>query len=102
MAWTGAWNSTWSEEGENFSALMNLKQTGSSVTGTFEDNTSTISGNVTGNTLTGTWTELNGTGKFTGSYRFTLSPDANSFTGRWAFTPEGLANSTETWSGVRV
>ncbi len=101
-AWNGTWNTTWVEETENLSILMNLQQTGSSVSGTFEGSNSTISGNVTGTTLTGTWTEFNGTEEFTGSYAFTLSLDMRSFTGKWAFTPQELASSTYVWNGTRV
>ena len=101
-AWAGTWNTTWIEDDENLSPLMNLQQTGSTVSGTFEGSNATISGTVIGTTLTGTLTKFNGTEEFTGSYEFTLSPDLNSFTGKWAFTPQELASSTYFWNGTRV
>ena len=54
---------------------MNLHEAGSSVSGTFGGSTPTISGHVTGTTLTGTLSKFNGTDELT------LCPDMNPFTG---------------------
>lgn len=75
---------------------MNLHEAGSSVSGTFGGSTPTISGHVTGTTLTGTLT------KFNGADEFTLCPDMNPFTGTWAFTPQELDSSTYVWNGTRI
>ena len=50
-SWTGAWNT-------DFGA-MSLTESGNHVTGTYAycNGTATISGQVTGSTLTGTWTQ---------------------------------------------
>ncbi len=101
-AWSGNWNTTWSEENETFADPLTLVQNGTSVTGFYVDSTDTIKGTVKGTRLTGTWTETVGNETVSGAFEFVLSADLNSFSGKWADTAAGLANSTEFWNGVRV
>lgn len=82
------------EDDEPLSPLMNHHETGSSVSETFENSDAAIPGTGAGSTLIGTWAEFNGTEESTGSYEFALSPDLDSFAGRWAFAPQALARPT--------
>ena len=104
--WSGTWNTTWrSPEGEVDFTILLLEQTGDSVTGLYDDGLGMIAGTVDGDTLTGTWTEDDGTDDNTGPFEFILSGDQNSFSGRWASArdgPDALSTSTEFWNGVRV
>jgi hypothetical protein len=83
-----------------------MNQTGSSVTGTYGRNsTGTINATVQESKLAGTWAESDLTGNYTGKFEFTLSADEKSFTGRWIDASEdlsALANTTQTWDGVRI
>lgn len=101
-AWTGNWNTTWTEENETFSAPVTLLQNGTSVTGTYDGGTGTMSGAVDGSRLLGTWSETFENETASGAFEFVLSADLNSFAGKWADTAAELPNSTETWNGVRV
>jgi hypothetical protein len=74
---------------------MELSQSDGSVTGTYEVDQGSIEGTVQGNKLIGTWSE----GKDAGEFEFTLSPDGNSFIGRWRDDSSG--DWTE-WTGTRV
>ena len=56
--WTGTWDTSWSGGG----ARMHLTQNGNRVTGTFEYKGGTIDGTISGNRLTGRWTQTNGSG----------------------------------------
>ncbi len=98
LSWTGNWNATWSEGSEEYTEIVILNQSGSSVTGTHGLPTELIRGTVTGPRLSGTWSAENQTGPF----EFVMSEDMNSFTGTWANAPDDLANSTYYWNGVRV
>ncbi len=98
LSWTGTWNTTWSEGAEEYTELVVLNQTGSSVTGIHGLPTELMSGTVTGNRLSGTWSGEN----LTGPFEFVMSADMNSFTGTWANAPDDLANSTYYWNGFRV
>ena len=98
LSWTGTWNSTWSEGAEEFSELVILNQTGTSVTGTHGLPTELMSGTVTGDRLSGTWSGEN----LTGPFEFVMSADMNAFTGTWANAPDDLAHSTYYWNGVLV
>jgi hypothetical protein len=98
LPWSGTWNTTWTEESGEYSEIVTLTQTGSTVTGTYETGSDMFQGTVTGNKILGTWSEDNTTGPF----EFVLSTDKNSFTGKWAYTSEELVNSTYYWNGIRV
>jgi hypothetical protein len=89
----GQWNLT--TNGTSTYALT-LAQTGFSVTGTYAGSAGALSGTVSGNVLTGTWTEQVGRGNFA----FTLSAGGNSFTGTWSCT-SGCTGSGN-WNGARV
>ncbi len=76
---------------------MTLSQSGNLVTGTYTHDNGGIEGTVSGNTLTGRWSESpsyqepNDAGQFV----FTMAPDCGSFTGTWGY---GGCDS-ERWSG---
>ncbi|MEO0820998.1 MAG: mechanosensitive ion channel domain-containing protein [Pseudomonadota bacterium] len=84
--WTGQWQTFW-RDGR---ALMTLEQEGDTVTGTFEPGAGRIEGRVDGAVLRGTWSE----GAIAGGIVFALSPDGESFTGRF--------DSGEYWNGRRL
>lgn len=88
-SWAGSWSTEWGD--------MTLHQTGNSVSGTYlySDETYSISGTASGNTLTGTFDEGNG---YTGVFQFTLSSDGRSFSGRWHYDAEAEWSG---WSGTR-
>lgn len=89
---TGNWNTSFGP--------MQLTQTGNQVTGTYADcpnSGATISGQVTGSALDGTWTEPCHNAQ--GRIHFVLSSDGNSFTGLWAV---GSNNPSAAWNGTRA
>jgi hypothetical protein len=89
---------------------MQIEQTGTAVTGTYTyfDNgniTGSLQGTVQGSSLTGSWNETYPNLTYSGPFAFTLSGDANSFTGKWASYsdgPDALNTTTDYWNGVRV
>jgi hypothetical protein len=91
--WTGTW--------DTIHGTMDLTQSKNQVTGTYGD-AGRITGTVSGNTLTGTWSEPpsyqppDGAGDFT----FTLSADGNSFSGNWRYG-SGTGDWDGSWSGTR-
>ncbi|MDD1689884.1 MAG: hypothetical protein LUQ66_04425 [Methanoregula sp.] len=106
-SWTGTWNTSYvSSDKKPVMEVLTMNQTGSSVTGTYGKNsTGTINATVQESKLAGTWAESDLTGNYTGKFEFTLSADEKSFTGRWIDASENLsalANTTQTWDGVRV
>ena len=64
---------------------MMLTQSGSTVSGTYDYRGGRITGAVTGNRLTGTWSQSPSyqPPSDAGDVEFTLSGDGRSFTGRW-------------------
>lgn len=104
--WSGTWNTTLrSSDGVVDFTIVLLEQTGNSATGLYDDGLGTITATVQGDTLSGTWTEDDGTDDNTGPLEFVLSADKNSFSGRRASArdgPDALSTSTEFWNGVRV
>ena len=90
-AFTGIWSSTY--------GTIHLVQSGSHVDGTYAscNGTATISGQVVGRVLTGTWTQS--CNSKNGHLRFTLSSDGKSFTGVWSY---GTAPPTQPWNGTRT
>lgn len=86
---TGNWSGPWKTD---FGA-MTLSQNGNRVTGTYEFKGGRIDGTISGNVLSGTWTQTNGSGRF----EFTLSADGRSFSGRWG---GGQTLTGGTWNGT--
>lgn len=75
---------------------MRLTQTGNKVTGTYSfSDQSSLTGTVSGNTLTLTYTEPTATGEG----EFVLAPDGNSFAGKWR--AQGSTEWQE-WTGTRT
>ena len=88
--WSGTWHTSWSG-GTSSTADMVLTQTGDSVSGTYDHLTGTINGTVSGDTLSGSWTQSNDQGDIT----FTLDPTGASWSGTW--TSGGGGGS---WTGA--
>jgi hypothetical protein len=74
---------------------VSFRQEGSRVQGSYPTlfGTGTLTGDVTGNTLQGTWRDATGSGLF----RFTLV-DSSSFTGAWYYADGSFGGS---WNGRR-
>jgi hypothetical protein len=87
--WTGSWDSSW--------GVMELTQNGDKVTGTYPHDTGKITGTVSGNTLTGTWSESPSYSppKDAGDFVITLAGDGESFTGNWRY-----GSGTGKWDGT--
>ncbi|MFA5332673.1 MAG: hypothetical protein WC342_09875 [Methanoregula sp.] len=106
--WSGTWD-TISSTTIAYRTLGNLTMTatGSSVTGTFrnrDQGTGTISGTLSGNQLTGTWTVNYSRGSDNGQFLFVLSDDKKTFTGKWisaSDTVDTLNTTEEFWDGTR-
>ena len=77
--------------------VVDLDQNGKQVTGTYQlygDTVRyTLTGTVSGRTLSGTYTGFDG-----GTFKFTLDPGEDSFDGNWFYRGAGAANH---WCGVR-
>jgi len=86
-SFAGLWNTTYGP--------MILEVSGNRVTGSYFGGT--ITGTVEGLVLDGQWSESSGSG----TLRFTLAPDGNSFTGIWTRT-QGSGNAGGTWNGTRI
>jgi len=107
-----SWSGTWDTSGSTTIAyqtvgVLTLTRTGSSVSGTYSNGDhgkGTISGAISGNQLTGTWTTDYPLKSDSGSFVFVLSDDKKSFAGQWVSasdTANTLSTSTEFWDGVR-
>jgi len=70
---------------------MVLVQTGNSVNGTYTYQGGNITGTVSGNKLTGTWSESPSyiPPDDAGDVELTISVDCNSITGRWRYDSTG-------------
>ncbi len=92
--WSGTWDTEWD--------TMVLVQTGNNVTGTYEYQGGHINGTVSGNKLTGTWSEspTYSPPDDAGDVELTISVDCNSITGQWRYGTTGGWNGS--WSGTRV
>jgi hypothetical protein len=90
--WTGVWDTNWGE--------MKLTQTDGSVTGTYTYDQGKIQGTVQGDKLIGTWSEAPSYAppNDAGDIEFTLSPDGNSFSGRWRY---GSSGDWSEWTATR-
>lgn len=84
--WTGVWDTQWRGGG----AVMELRQEGDRVEGTYPGFEGTVQGRVEGNEFSGTWSDAAGEGVFT----FVMSPDDQSFMGRFG--------TGEWWTGMRA
>jgi len=89
-SWTGAWNTNFNE--------MRLTQAGNSVTGDYDYDGGTITGTVSGDTLTGTWSEVPPPSD-AGGFVFTMSPDCQSWSGTWG---NGSDSGPASWQGTRA
>lgn len=84
--WTGGWDSVWRGGG----AAVYLEQEGNVVTGSYAALEGTITGEARGRVLIGTWREPGREGTFI----FAMSPDGETFTGRFG--------NGEWWNGQRM
>jgi len=77
---------------------MVLTQNGDSVSGTYTYDNGKITGKVSGNVLTGTWSESPSYSPpgDAGEIEFTMASDRKSFTGKWRYGSEG---GWENWEG---
>jgi hypothetical protein len=108
----GTWNSTWTSSSDSPKATtVQFTQNDTNVTGIYSyiDKTSkvagTIAGTVQGGVLTGSWKEAGTNTSYSGPLVFTLSADANSFTGKYAYDTDAdgtINNTTDTWNGTRA
>ena len=76
---------------------MQFTQSGNQVTATYTYDDGRITGTVSGNTLTGTWSESPSyqPPDDAGDIVLTMAADGNSFTGNWRY-----GTSTGTWDGT--
>jgi hypothetical protein len=90
---SGEWDSNW--------GLMNLEQSGSSVSGSYTWDDGKISGSYSGGILTGEWSESPSYSPpdDAGGFVFTISDDCNSFSGTWGYGSESTGGG---WSATRV
>ena len=87
--WSGTWNSDW--------GMMQLMQSGNQVTATYTHDQGRIMGTVSGNILTGTWSESPSyqPPDDAGDLILTMAPDGNTFTGNWRY-----GTNTGRWDGT--
>ncbi len=85
---TGVYSTKW--------GIVKLRQSGSTVTGTYYDGKARISGSIKGNVLRGTWTQRNNK---SGQLIFTFSNSGSSFNGKWKY--DGKSHWYNDWSGTR-
>jgi len=81
---------------------MEFTQNGDQVTGTYTHDNGKIVGTVSGNTLTGTWSEepsYNPPGD-AGDFVITFANDKKSFSGNWRYG-SGTGNWDGTWDGTK-
>ena len=91
--WSGTWSTTY--------GMMHLTQTGNQVTGTYDYNNGHITGTVSGDVLTGTWSEAPtyNVPDHAGDFQFTMSSDGKTFHGSWRFDSSG---SWTNWTGTTI
>lgn len=88
--WSGTWNTDFNK--------MQLQQSGTSVTGTYEwDGGRLLNANVQGDILQGNWVENDG-GR--GSFAFRIYDGCTKFTGQWNY--DQSPNSLSPWNGTRL
>jgi hypothetical protein len=86
-SWSGTWDTNWGD--------MVLQQSGIGISGTYTHDQGKIVGALSGNKLTGTWSEAPSYSptQDAGDVVLTLSDDGKSFSGEWRY------GSTGEWSG---
>lgn len=100
-SWAGTFMTTW--QGGGHDVLMELVQSGNSVTGTYEYDDGTITGTIQGNRLVGTWTESKG--EIGGPVEFEMAQDGKTLAGWWDFGGADFDQTTKddpSWTGIRV
>ncbi|MDP1824086.1 MAG: hypothetical protein Q8L48_12615 [Archangium sp.] len=101
---SGTWNSRW---GEDYVAVLFVKQEGERVTATYTTTArleqgvegtieGSFEGRLAGNELRGTWEE--GGARF-GRFRFVFAADGRAFEGTWG--RKELEDDGGTWNGAR-
>jgi len=92
--WEGTWSTTY--------GMMIWTQTGNQVSGNYEHSNGHITGTVSGNVLTGTWSEAPSYAPpdNAGDVQLTISPDGKTFTGGWRFDSSG--SWTMNWNGTTI
>jgi MscS family membrane protein len=94
--WAGTWNTGWTGQSNSQNVAMMLQQSGDVVTGTYDYDEGRMEGTVSGNVLTGTWTQS----ATSGTIQLQLADDCNSFDGSWCFGSSGGWEGN--WVGARV
>lgn len=89
-SWAGEWDSNWGK--------MILTQNGASVSGTYTHDSGRVSGTISGNVFTGTWSESPSYSppNDAGDMELIMSADGKSFTGKWRY---GSTSSWGSWDG---
>ena len=92
FTWEGEWDSNWGH--------MILTQSGSTVTGTYTHDSGRITATVSGNKLSGTWSEAPSYSpdRDAGDIEFIMSSDGKTFSGSWGY---GSNLSAGTWTGSK-
>ncbi|MFZ5945608.1 MAG: hypothetical protein ACOYVD_16050 [Bacillota bacterium] len=80
--WAGTWETNW--------GMVNFTQSGAQVTGSYPGWSGTVTAAVSGERLSGRWSESN----FTKDFEITLTPDGNSFLGQWSASHGNRGNWT--------
>lgn len=91
----GKWS--WDGEWSTSEAPMKLTQNGEKVTGTYDFKDGKISGTISGDKLTGTWTQSNTYGDF----EFIMSDNGKSFKGNWRYYNSDKSGWSGPWTGQR-
>ena len=101
--WEGRFDSTFGD--------LTFTADGDQVTGSYELCDGRLEGTASGSELSGEWTEspdscppqeLRSSEAFTGTFEFTLSADADSFRGSWAFEDGSTDPTGDRWEGTRI
>lgn len=92
---SGQWNTVWGQGTETTN--LSMAQEGSQVTGNYAYRGGVIAGLVNDNVLRGSWSQNDGA---RGTFEFHLSPDGQSFQGRWRNGDSGPW-APDRWNGVR-
>jgi hypothetical protein len=92
-----SWSGTW----ETDFGTMQLLQVGSSVTGTYTFRDGSLSGELAGTTLSGTWAEVDPSDAscLSGDLEFTMLEDCSSFVGSYWCGPRSSGGASGPWNG---
>lgn len=88
---SGKWDTNWGE--------MILEQTGNNVTGTYEWDNGRISGILSGNLMTGSWSEAPTYSPPRDAGKVDITFEQDAFSGRWGYESEPLSGI---WEGTRI